>query len=392
MTLIVEGWSDDPGYKLALSSIASDGAVLLAVMGPDDSRPERALVWMPTSSAGKFVRKLREFATEDTNKGIPKNLKLVANIKSIERAVLQHLWQEEAPFPDADEVLWWEVWFAHLPDLPHPATHLPNLSERLEIRLGTQTLTFRDRTVAHVHATAAQLGRVLSTNAVIAELHRPLHILEVFAVDSQTQRELIDHLADRIEAAPSGAPAVCQLDTGVAKEHPLLRASVDVVETVIRGTITADEHGHGTRMAGLALFGDLREPLAHNGAVRLAHRLESVKVVEPDRPDLATEPELYGAVTAEAVARVEINDSRRGRVFAMPVTASDGQTSGRPSSWSAAVDALAIGTDITNSPTGIALVGTPETQARRLIIVSAGNVNAAGQILTGNRNYLSICD
>lgn len=47
---------------------------------------------------------------------------------------------------------------------------------------------------------------------------------------------------------------------------------------------------------------------------------------------------------------------------------------GRPSSWSASLDALALGTDIRPSEEGIELLGRPDPQAARLFVVSAGNV------------------
>src|SRR6185312_2031746 len=80
------------------------------------------------------------------------------------------------------------------------------------------------------------------------------------------------------------------------------------------------------------------------------------------------EPELYGAVTQESAARVEVTADRT-RVFCMSVTSADGRDRGRPSSWSAAVDALAAGVD----------GGGP-----RLFILSAGNTARAER-----RNYPS---
>jgi hypothetical protein len=42
-----------------------------------------------------------------------------------------------------------------------------------------------------------------------------------------------------------------------------------------------DNDGHGTEMAGLALYGDLVEVLAGAGPVQLTHNLESVKILPP---------------------------------------------------------------------------------------------------------------
>ena len=116
----------------------------------------------------------------------------------------------------------------------------------------------------------------------------------------------------------------------------------------------ADVFGHGTPMAGLVVYGDLTEPLASAQAVALTHHVESVKLINQDDPHAE---ELYGAVTQECVARVEVKPDRK-RVYCMAVTASDSRDRGRPSSWSAAIDAMTA--------------GYADGQ-RRLMIVSAGN-------------------
>lgn len=160
---------------------------------------------------------------------------------------------------------------------------------------------------------------------------------------------------------PGGAPYVCLLDTGVNQAHPLLTSVLDPndLHTYKAAWGVDDRYGHGTEMAGLASFGDLTEVLEAGIPVECTHRIESVKLFNPNDPH---EPTLYGAVTRESVYRAEVRPDRK-RSFCMSVTATDGRDRGRPSSWSAAVDALAAGVD-----------GEPE----RLIVLSAGNTDSAG--------------
>ena len=87
----------------------------------------------------------------------------------------------------------------------------------------------------------------------------------------------------------------------------------------------------------------------------MTHRIESVKIINQADPH---ERELYGAVTHESAYRVEIIPDR-SRVYCLAITATDDRDRGRPSSWSAAVDALAAG----------------ENDQRRLLILSAGNTD-----------------
>ncbi len=112
-------------------------------------------------------------------------------------------------------------------------------------------------------------------------------------------------------------------------------------------------------MAGIALYGDLTEVLASAEPVELRHRLESVKLLPRNH---ANQGEPYGQLTIEAVARPEVAGPHRRRIFGMAVTAKDSRDRGRPSSWSAAIDALAC--DVSG-----------EGQTPHLMIVAAGNID-----------------
>src|SRR5690606_26296179 len=136
--------------------------------------------------------------------------------------------------------------------------------------------------------------------------------------------------------------AACILDTGITPGHPLLEIAVaaEGCTTVDAAWGAHDHNGHGTEMAGLALYGDLTPILAGSQPVRLHHRIESVKILPPRGTN---PPDLYGAITAEATSRVEVQDSERRRCFVLAVTATDERDRGQPTSWSAALDALAAG-------------------------------------------------
>ena len=89
-------------------------------------------------------------------------------------------------------------------------------------------------------------------------------------------------LNDAPEILPpeNGAPVIGVLDTGL-NEHPFLDGIV-VERTAFPAELgTADVKGHGTRVAGVALFGDLGDRL-RNGRLQPAGRLLSAKVVQDD--------------------------------------------------------------------------------------------------------------
>jgi hypothetical protein len=328
---------------------------------------------MPFGATKKFLKKLEEFATVDTARGRPKNESLVANIHELRLTILQELWQGAEPFPGGSESRWWEVWFTADGPGEDPSGSIAAAVDGLGLRMAPQTLAFPDRTVALVRGTSAEVSGLLTTNALVAELHPPATIREVFGISRETRLELVGELARLLEPADDSAPAVCLLDTGVNAGHRLLRASVDATLTALPGTTPADRDGHGTGMAGLALFGDLRSHLVNSQKVELTHRLESVKVFDPRSSLLNAEPQSFGIVTAAAASAVEIEVPERRRVYSMPITAVN-LCDGRPTSWSAAVDALAFGTDIGQSERGVKLLGTPDPAAARLFLISAGNV------------------
>lgn len=135
---------------------------------------------------------------------------------------------------------------------------------------------------------------------------------------------------------------------------PLLAASLDTPDLHVAdaGWQLQPVHPHGTEMAGLALYGDLQTAITDAHTVQLRHRLESVKFL-PDAG--ANDRDLYGAITARSVDRPEIQAADRSRVFMLAVTAprpepigadtepTERHEAGRPTSWSAAIDALAFG-------------------------------------------------
>jgi len=145
-------------------------------------------------------------------------------------------------------------------------------------------------------------------------------------------------------------------------------------------------------MAGLALYGDVGRAVASGDEIRLRHRLESVKLLPPTG---SNPPELWGAITATATSLVEIQQPGKRRVFSMAITAQDGdepddtrpeRTVGQPSSWSAAVDALAAGLAVDVTDDGMVFLDSDEESAHRLFLLSAGNVQSF------ERDFLSRSD
>ena len=241
------------------------------------------------------------------------------------------------------QTTWWEVWL-RLGTRPT----FDAAAQRLDLMVRDHALTFPDREVVLVCATAEVLGRIVANTDTIAELRLARDTPGLFMVmDGAEQRLWSDDLARRIAPPPADAPAVCLLDSGTTYRHPLIQCGLDPADQQaydrswpVEDTSRQGHGGHGTQLSGLALHGDLVDLLATNGPVPLQHRLESVKIL-PDRG--ANDPDLYGAITAQAVYAAEIVAPHRPRAVCLAVTSPGDHWRGRPSSWSAELDKLAFG-------------------------------------------------
>lgn len=154
------------------------------------------------------------------------------------------------------------------------------------------------------------------------------------------------------------APLIGVIDSGIV-DHPL-------IEDILAGAIgvperlgTADEWGHGTRVGGVAVFGDLRAQLAGGGPLARGARLCTAKVVN-ERGDF-DDRRLVPSQMREAVTALNARFGCRLFVIALAdrKRVYDG---GKVGTWAATLDELARELDV-------------------VIVVSAGNRAPRG----GNR-------
>ncbi|HCT77519.1 MAG TPA: subtilisin family serine protease [Micromonosporaceae bacterium] len=356
--------------------------LLLAVNPATDDEPEHAVVWVSDEYRAKFLKLFEDYLQQQTIAGMPKNRALIANISSIRTAVLRDLWQSSGDPPSG--LAWWEIWLVRT---DAASDILRAFADANGYRISDRRLDLVDRTVMWIEARWDDLQVLPFTAIPVAELRRPEFVDTVEDLPRNDQDELTTDLVERTTSAARDMPVVCHLDSGVRRSHVLLAQSLDPADLhSVVGDSGIDRQGHGTRMAGLALYGPLDELLMSSKPVVLMHRLESVKLV-PDAP-ARNDPLAYGLITATAVALTETSSNGRQRVFCMPITAEPEARSGEPSLWSASIDALCVGTDIGQSDHGIALLGQPDPSAARLFLISAGNVRER----TPGGDYLELCD
>ena len=374
-------FDSQPGTRLELSSLeaARQGIELVAVTyaKSEETVPrtiERAVVFVPDGKVKHFVARFEAYAKVGQKaKGERRYEAMIDPVAALRLATLRALWTDTSDsYPATGEIIWWEVWLRR-----HDGTELERLLQFAGLKgltVSGRRLQFEDRIIILVRATADDLSSSIDVLNDLAEVGRAKETATFFAeMGAEEQGEWAKDLLARTGTAADDAPSVCLLDTGVTRGHPLLADSLASADchTCDPAWGAHDHHGHGTEMAGLALYGDLTPVLASSAQVQLRHRLESVKILPPGD---ASAPDLYGSITAEATSRVEIEAPYRQRCFSMAVT-TDSRDRGQPTSWSAAVDALAAGRAFDSTQQGLVYIDDPGDAHRRLFVLSAGNVD-----------------
>jgi hypothetical protein len=368
-------FESEPGFALELESLESErkGIELLNVRRAGDTT--LATVLIPRDKLGHFLVIFEDYLGKTRGKkNKPANRSLVESISHVRRASVRSLWTDPGErFPSGEGELWWEVW---LRGNQGAVESFQASVRQAGLAVSQMPLRFADRAVLNLYATVLQLSHLLERDELIAELREAkISTAEFLALKSSEQVPWSKDLLARVEVPPLDGPSVCILDTGVNRGHTLLGLALppSSLLTINPRWGADDHHGHGTAMAGLALYGDLGPVLISKARVPLRHRLESVKLFPG--PGDTHAPEVYGAVTQEAAARAQVQSPGTKRTFCMAVTSPDGHEKGTPSSWSSAIDGLAFGT---------------ADGERRLMCISAGNINLDHFILYPHGNLTEL--
>lgn len=95
--------------------------------------------------------------------------------------------------------------------------------------------------------------------------HRDVRLVDLpprVALDPRLRGRSVQEL-EEVPAPPTGAPGVVVLDSGIATGHPVLAPAVGDSQSFLAGSSAADDHGHGTLVAGIALYGDVARCVKH---------------------------------------------------------------------------------------------------------------------------------
>ena len=321
------------GIELATESLARDRSGIELLNVRQEGQRTFATISIPAGKMPHFDKLIEEYLAERKNSrgAAIDHQKLVDAIEHIRAAKVRALWTDEAALlpPAPQTPISWEVWLPVRDQREAVIDAFRAGAEAVGWSVSQRVVAFPERSVLIGTGTQAQLESSNYLLSLIAELRSAKETAAFFdELPAVEQGQWVDELVARIQPAPADAMHICILDTGINRGHPLLENSLAAADlhVVDPNWTTADENGHGTELAGIALFGDLTPVLIDNGPVALTARLESVKLLR-NAGDNEREP--YGALTAEAVARVEVAAPERPRLFNLAVTATDTRDRGR---------------------------------------------------------------
>ena len=213
-------------------------------------------------------------------------------------------YRRRSPHPTDDEEIWWEVWLRD-----GRSAGFRWAAQALDIQVQEHTINFPEREVVLARSRPSMMGRIVANTDAVAELRIAEDIASIFVqMRAIEQVDWARNLLERMRPAPRTAPVVCLLDSGANRAHPLLENSLaENDQYTFRPEWGVGDsaywNGHGTQMAGMALYGDLQQPLGGSGGVVLTYRLETVKILPPAGQN---RPELYGAITETGMGLAEV--------------------------------------------------------------------------------------
>lgn len=347
---------------LELDSLSSNGANLLNVKSNSDNSQQVATIYIPKNKKEKLIGKIEKYIDEDTSSGHPKSQKLVEKIEIVLRSTVDFIWNSSNEYLPKNEAVWCELWLAI--DEAEITTIFQKLKEIfgfLGIPFSENLTVFPERVIVNVKLNYDQIVELIFSFGRIAEIRRAEELNSFWLDQTIIDRE------NWIESANSNINFthfnnyISILDSGVNNGHLLIK---DALSDNDRHTVDVNwgindsgHRGHGTGMAGIALYGNLNNILEKNNPFEIKHKLESVKILPPDGQE--NDLSKCHFITQDAVNIAIATNPEYKRIYCMAVTGKNQNDFGKPSTWSAFLDKLIFGED---------------EHDKKVFVVSAGNV------------------
>ncbi|GIK49278.1 MAG: S8 family peptidase [Hyphomonadaceae bacterium] len=374
-----------PGEPLRTKSLDASGLRLLSVKR-DSAGRDVAVVYATRKGIEQLRKKLTAFRDEMTPvrprkagkppppPPRPKNADLVQGVLTVATAPIEALWRSPPELmPQGAGSHEWEIWI----DIGKRLQDFLRDAAAAGATANPNAVTLPEHQIVRVSATLGAMNALVRESDCIWALAAPGSTATFFlGIPAHEEGGWIDNAMARAQFPARSNPVhVTVMDTGVGVAHPMIQPCLSADDRWAANPEwgVEDDSGHGTMMAGLAVYGDLHTVLETTATFEVPHRLESVKIVPAAGGVVA---DLQGVVTRNGIDVAEAHTERL-RVFQIATTNGlDNPHDGAPTSWSAEIDQLAAGV-------------SGEKDNERLIVVSAGNCD---QELMRDRPYLEALD
>lgn len=352
MPLAVEGRSDEE-VEVGDLKLESRGLQLLNVQRNKSGSRDVAVFFVKANSAKSLLAALDKYeAWEEEDGQRPQRFWLFESADEFRLATVEDLWtdpSERLPGTGEGEVEW-EAWVRR-----SAIADFLRVAKEIGVAVSGATDDFVDMAVVNVRADRRQIAALVRISAAVVELRGASNFSSHYhELDPEERITSLEAIVGRVVPAPAGAVRTTILDTGVNAVHPLLAPALppERCRAIRPDWVVNDHDGHGTKMAGVALYGDLEAIIDDGEPVNLSTEIESVVVTAPS----GMPPVPAHVALREAVGIAE--QDPHARVYCLAATAPGDADDGRQTSTSAAVDKLAWN----------------DGDATRLICVAAGNV------------------
>lgn len=357
--------------NLKIESLDSSGARLLNVRLDENLRPTTSTLFIPSENKESLIKKIEKYA--DTKIVERYNNELVARIEQVLPTAIENLWSSAMEFLPKQDAIWIELWIGGGKDFYEEI--LPEfqaICELFNIQIGQGMLIFPERTVVNIKADFNQINELIKSFGYVAELRKPEELNSFWLDRTVIERE--DWINEALHKITFNKTDnfISILDTGINNGHLLIAPVLDD-ENKLTADVnwgTNDKGGHGTKMAGVAIYGNLNEVLEHP-SIEINHQLESVKIIFNGEREETNLP----LITQNAVNIAAINNANISRIFCFANTGINQFEFGRPSTWSAAIDNLIFGSD---------------NEDKKVFVVSVGNVREEDDYLQYPKNNLNL--
>lgn len=363
---------------LELDSLSSDGAKLLNVKTNFENKSQIATLYIPESKKEKLLGKIEEYIEKNTGKGLPKNQPLVEKIERIQKATVEFIWSSANEYMPKEERLWCELWLAiNESEIDVKREKLNYVCKLLGVDISEISTIFPERVIMNVKLNYNQLVELIFSIGEIAEIRRAEELNSFWLDQTIINREnWIESAINNVQFEDKNN-FISILDSGINNGHLLIKeALLDGDRLTVNenwGKNDSGHNGHGTSMAGIALYGNLSRILENNSHLIIKHRLESIKVLPPN--GVENELDLCHYITKDAVSIATVNNPDYKRIYCMAITGKNQNDFGKPSTWSAYLDDIIFGEDHTD---------------KKIFVVNAGNVREEDDYLNYPESNLNL--